>query len=181
MERIDVNVNKIEQYKNVSGVWAIKGKLKDSDNWVWLNVASTKDIASEINEDLMFMKEDFENILQTQQYITKWNEKKCEYKDYEYSPRRVAVWKTIKEYINKQCDSFEVVCIIMGMNLNLGEIERKFGFKHKVLFWSDRKHYECTEKEIERRRKKYVENHVKENELKEDENFPLIYKEFLKR
>lgn len=70
----------------MSGVWAIRGKFKESDKWVWLNVAKTDDIGSEIGED-------FENILQEQIYITKWNEKMCEYVDYEYSPRRVAIWK----------------------------------------------------------------------------------------
>lgn len=79
----------------------------------------------------------------------------------------------IKEYLKDNCDCYEIVCIVKGTDQNLGEIERKFGFKYKVLFWSDRKHYECTKEEIEERRKKYVE----ENKFEIDEKkYEVLHK-----
>lgn len=166
----------LQKYNNVSGVWAIRGKLRQKNTWCWFNVAKIKDIKDEVDEDILFMSKDFANPIVKVKYVTKWNVS-YEYEDYKYPQRRVSVWKLIGEIIRNECDEVEILCIAKSPEeKDLGKIERYFGFYTQAEFWSDKIHYKVEKEEMQSRIKEYLEGNKIEDYFK-DKEFKIIYKE----
>ena len=167
-------IDNIKEYRGVVGVWAIRGKIKENGGWVWLNVAKKDDIGDEIEEDIMFMSKNFKNPIQEKRYISKWNVELNSYEEFKYSPRRVAVRKTIAKYLEKSCEGFEVVLISRDDSKKMGVIEREFAFYTKAIFWSDGRRYTCSEREIEDRRNRYIRENKIDDKLKNIQ-YKIIY------
>ena len=155
--------NNLENYKQISGVWALIGRNNEEDNWVCLNVGVNKDISTEISLDIEYMN--IKNKIIRKNYTNQFGEKLFSYNDYEYDYYRSEIYKDIKEKYTK----LRFICVgwCIDDNGERKKIEKHFAWMTRAKYWRNGRPYKnmpekgkCDFDEIEAK-------HVNDNNLKQ--------------